>query len=282
MARIAYVNGSYAPIDAAKAPIEDRGYQFADGVYEVVIVVDGAPWDEDGHLARWRRSLSELAIAEPTTPAALKTILRKVLRLNRLDDAIVYMQATRGTAPRDHAYPTDLVRPSLVVTARRFNRAAADAKAAAGVAAITAPDIRWRRVDIKSISLLPNVMAKDAARRAGAAEAILVRDGVVTEGASSNVWIVGDDGALQTHPLGEDILGGITRAGVLDAARRIGLTVHERAFSLDEMRRAREAFITSATSLVTPVVRLDENPIGDGRPGPIAARLRAAYIPERA
>ncbi|MGF1543607.1 MAG: D-amino-acid transaminase [Parvularculaceae bacterium] len=278
MARIAYVNGTYAPTSDARVPIEDRGYQFADGVYEVLLVIGGDAWDVDGHLARWKRSLSELGMAEPMSTAALLAVVRRVLRSNRLGDALVYMQATRGVAPRDHPFPQRRTAPSVVVTARRFDLAAANAKARKGVRVITQPDIRWGRVDVKSISLLPNVLAKEAARDAGCAEAWLIRDGVVTEGAASNAWIVAESGSLVTQPLGAHILGGITRASVIERAREAQIAVEERAFTLDEARSAREAFMTSATAVVTPITHIDDRPVGDGAPGPIAARLREAYI----
>jgi len=277
MSRIAYVNGAYAPADAPNVRLEDRGFQFSDGIYEVLLVRDGRLWDGEGHFARWGRSLAALNIRPPVADGPLRAIVRRVLRLNRLKDALVYLQATRGVARRDHAFTGAEGRPSLVVMARPFDFDGADAKAEKGVAVVSAPDIRWRRVDIKTVSLLPNCLAKDAARRAGASEAWLIRDGVVTEGGSSNAWILNGAGVLVTHPLGHDILGGITRETVMELAREMGVEIEERPFTLEEAKAANEAFITSATNLVTPVIRIDDAPVGDGAPGPIARDLRAAY-----
>lgn len=277
MARIAYVNGRYVRQDDAAVNIQDRGYQFADGIYEVCLVIDGKLWDLDGHLARMERSLAELKIERPMERAALEVVIAEVLRRNRLTDALVYIQATRGVAPRNHPFPPEGAAPALVLTARPFDLDGSDAQAAAGVGVITQDDIRWGRVDIKSISLLPNVLAKQAATEAGCAEAWLVRDGKVTEGSSSNAWIVDGDGVLTTHPKGNEILGGITRETAIACAEELQIKVREEAFSLEEAKAAREAFITSATSLVMPVVAIDGAPVGDGAPGPIALRLREAY-----
>lgn len=278
MARIAYVNGSFERLDEARVPVEDRGYQFADGVYEVLLVIDGGMWDAEGHFRRWGRSLKELAIDAPIGEPAMRAIVKKLLRRNRLRNALVYLQATRGVAPRNHAFPTMPVRPSFVATARPFNLAATNASARKGVGVVLTEDIRWGRVDIKSTSLLPNAIAKDAARRAGAVEAWLHRDGVITEGASSNAWIVDGEGRLVTRPKSNEILGGITRESVIACAEELQLTVVERPFTIEEARAAREAFITSATNLVTPVVRIEDAAIGDGAPGPVALRLRDAYV----
>ncbi|MBI1394254.1 MAG: D-amino-acid transaminase [Alphaproteobacteria bacterium] len=278
MARTAYVNGRFAPIGAATVPVEDRGYQFADGVYEVLLVVDGMLWDAQGHFARWRRSLSELAIPLPMSEASMRLVVRKLLRRNRLRNALVYMQATRGVAPRNHAFPVRPPAPSIVMTARPFDLPSANRKAEKGVRVILAEDIRWGRVDIKTVSLLPNVLAKDAARRAGAIEAWLHRGRVVTEGASSNAWIVDPDGALVTHPKTNEILGGITRESVMACAEELQMKVIERPFTLEEASAAREAFITSATNLVTPVVTIGDRAVGGGAPGDVALRLRRAYI----
>ncbi len=278
MARIAYVNGAYQRLDDAGISIQDRGFQFADGIYEVIVVIDGEPWDFEGHLSRWERSLQELEIAAPVGPAVLALILKRVLRVNRLTNALVYFQATRGPAPRDHIFPADPT-ASLVVTAKPFDLEAANRRAAKGVSVISTPDLRWKRVDIKSVSLLPNVLAKENARKGGAAEAWLLQDGeIVTEGASSNAWMIDADDRLVTHPTGHSILGGITRATVKSVAEALQLTVEERAFTLKEAINAKEAFLTSATSFVTPVVKIDEKNIGDGTPGPLATRLREAYI----
>ncbi len=277
MAATAYVNGSFVPMRDALVPIEDRGYQFADGIYEVCLYIDGRYWDLDGHLTRMERSLRELRMAAPMSREALQIVMAELVRRNRLKNALVYIQATRGVAPRNHAFPPPQTPPSLVMTAKRFDLDGSDAIAAKGVGVITQPDIRWGRVDIKTVSLLPNVLAKQAAREAKAAEAWLVRDGVVTEGSSSNAWIVDSDGTLITHPKGFEILGGITRETALACAADLQIKVHERPFTVNEAKSAAEAFITSATNLVTPVVSVDGAPIGDGAPGPVAMRLREAY-----
>lgn len=277
MSRIAYVNGQYVPLDQARVHIEDRGYQFADGIYEVVVVVNGRCWDMDGHLDRMERSLSELEMDAPMERRALQVVIREILRRNRLKNALVYMQVTRGVAPRNHPFPPPWTPPALVVTARGYNFQKAEERAAAGVGVITHPDIRWGRVDIKTINLLPNTLAKEAATRAGAAEAFLVRDGYVTECSASNAWIVDDSGAVITHPKGDMILGGITREGAMASAQELQIRVIERPFTVEEAKAAPEVFLTSATSFVTPVVSIDGAPVGDGKPGPVAQRLRAAY-----
>lgn len=277
MSRIAYVNGRYVSMRNAVVHIEDRGYQFADGIYEVCTVVDGQLFDFDGHYARYERSLRELRMARPLGRGALQTAMRELLRRNRLSTALVYVQVTRGVAPRNHAFPIDGTPPAIVMTARRFSVNESDAKAAKGVKVITQPDIRWGRVDIKTVGLLPNALAKQAAAETGAAEAMLVRDGVVTECSSSNAWIVSDNGALITHPKGNQILGGITRETTIRCAEELQIKVEERPFTVDEARRAKEVFITSATSFVMPVVAIDDAVIGGGAPGPMAKRLRDAY-----
>ncbi|MFN3960080.1 MAG: D-amino-acid transaminase [Parvularculaceae bacterium] len=278
MPRIAYVNGAYTPIEDASVHIEDRGYQFADGVYEVVLFVGGRFWDLDGHLKRWARSLAELEIRAPMSEGALRIVISKLIEKNRLKDCMIYMQATRGVAARNHPFPPAGTEPALVMTARPIDLEKLNAKASKGVSVITAPDIRWDRVDIKTVGLLPNCLAKEQAARAGAAEAWLVRDGKVTEGSSSNAWIVDDKGALITHPLGHEILGGITRQTAIACAESLQMKVVERAFTVDEALKAKEAFITSAMNLVTPVVAIDGRKIGEGAPGPVAMRLRAAYV----
>ncbi|WP_375207983.1 D-amino-acid transaminase [Hyphococcus sp.] len=277
MTRIAYVNGQYVPQSAATVHIEDRGYQFADGVYEVCIVVNGRYWDMEGHLARLQRSLKELQMAAPMGIEALKVVMGEVVRRNRLKNALVYMQVTRGVAPRNHPFPPEGTRPSLVITARRFDLDQSDARAKTGVAVISQPDIRWGRVDIKTVGLLPNALAKQAAAEAGAAEALLVRDGVVTECSSSNAWIVDEAGAIITHPKTNRILGGITRQTAIACAEELQIKVIERPFTLEEAKAAPEVFITSATSFVMPVISVDGVRIGSGKPGPVAMRLREAY-----
>lgn len=278
MSRIAYVNGRYLPLSDAKVSIEDRGFQFADGVYEVCEVRGGRLVDERRHVARLDRSLSELRIARPMSAAVLSIVLRETVRRNRVHDGIVYLQITRGVARRDFPFPPANTRPSVIVTARSNDFARLEQLAAEGIAVITVPDIRWQRVDIKSVALLPNVLAKQAARDQGAREAWLVDEaGFVTEGASSNAWIVSRDGTLITHPLGHDILPGITRSVVIDVIKGQGLSFEERAFSVEEAYAAREAFVTSASQIVLPVVSIDGRPIGNGAPGLIASALRRDY-----
>jgi len=278
MSRIAYVNGRYLPRAQAAVSIEDRGYNFADGVYEVCEVREGRLIDERRHIDRLKRSLAELRIAEPMSSAALGHVLRETVRRNRVHDGIVYVQVSRGIARRDHAFPPDGTKPSLMVTARAIDLAANEKIAAEGIAVITVPDERWARVDIKSISLLPNVLAKQAAREQGAREAWLVdKNGKITEGSSSNAWIINRDGKLLTRSLGRDILAGITRTVLLDVIKAHDLVLEERAFTVEEAYAAREAFITSATQAVMPVVRIDGRPVGNGAPGIVASALRRDY-----
>ncbi len=278
MSRIAYVNGRYVPHGGASVHIEDRGYQFADGVYEVCEVRRGKLVDERRHLDRLERSLLELQIDMPMSRMALEVVLRETVRRNMVREGIVYLQVTRGVAPRDHAFPSLDTPPSLVVTARSQNVAARNAIAQAGIAVISLPETRWARVDIKTVGLLPNVLAKQAAKEAGAREAWFVdAQGFVTEGASSNAWIVTKDGALVTRPANNAILRGITRTVVLEEATAMGLRVEERAFTLAEAHSATEAFNTAASALVMPVVLLDGQMIGEGRPGPVASRLRNSF-----
>lgn len=278
MYRIAYVDGRYLPHARAKVSVEDRGYQFADGVYEVCEVKDGKLVDERRHLARLERSLRELRIAEPMSYAALGVVMRETVRRNRVTDGIVYLQVTRGAAPRDFQFPVAPTRPTVVVTARNSDIARLDKLAEDGVAVVTVPDIRWQRVDIKSVSLLPNVLAKQAAREQGAREAWLVdKNGFVTEGASSNAWIVNREGKLLTRALGTGILPGITRSVLLDLIADQGIKFEERAFTVEEAYAAREAFVTSASQTVMPVVRIDGRPVGNGAPGLVATALRREY-----
>lgn len=278
MSRIAYVNGAYVPHSAAAVHIEDRGYQFADGVYEVCEVRVGRLVDERRHIDRLERSLSELRIAMPMTRAALGVVLRETVRRNRVRDGLVYMQVTRGVARRDHAFPKPGTPPALVVTAKATDGARSEALAERGVKVITRPDNRWERVDIKSVGLLPNCLAKQEAREAGAYEAWLIDEkGFVTEGSSTNAWIVTMDGELVTRPADHGILRGITRMVVLELAKREGLKVVERAFTVEEALSAREAFVTAASTIVMPVVAVDEKPIGNGAPGGVASGLRARF-----
>jgi D-alanine transaminase len=278
MSRIAYVNGRYLPRSTAKVSVEDRGFQFADGVYEVCEVRGGRLIDERRHMARLDRSLNELRIARPMSPAALAIVLRETVRRNRVRDGIVYLQITRGEARRDFAFPPAGTKPSLVAMARSTDVAGLELLAAEGIAVVTVPDIRWSRVDIKSVALLPNVLAKQAARDRDAREAWLVdAHGRITEGASSNAWIVSRDGKLITHPLGRDILAGITRSVVIEVLKAQALALEERAFSVEEAYAAREAFVTSASQTVLPVVSIDGRPVGNGAPGLVAAALRRDY-----
>lgn len=278
MSRVAYVNGRYLRHSEAKVAIEDRGYQFADGVYEVCEVRGGRLVDESRHMARLDRSLRELKIARPMSPSALGVVLRETIRRNRVRDGIVYLQVTRGTARRDFPFPAENTRPSLVVTARNNDLERLGQLAAEGVSVITVPDLRWKRVDIKSVALLPNVLAKQTAREQGAREAWLVdSQGRITEGSSSNAWIVSRDGKLITHPLGQDILPGITRSVVIDMIKAQGLTFEERSFMVEEAYEAREAFITSASQIVLPVVSIDGRPVGNGAPGLVTSALRRDY-----
>ncbi len=276
MARFAYVNGRYLPHSKACVHVEDRGYQFGDGVYEVVAILGGRPIDEALHLDRLERSLRELRIGMPMGRKGLTMAMRELVRRNGVRNGLVYLQITRGVAPRDHKFPA-VSDPSLVMTTKRMSHDR-HRSAAAGVRVITIPDIRWQRCDIKSIALLPNCLGKQQAVEAGAYEAWQVdADGLVTEGTSSNAWIVTGDGRLMTRPTGCEILGGITRATILRIAGEEGLVIEERPFSVTEAQNAREAFLSSATSFVTPVVQVDDIVIGDGRPGPLTARLTEWY-----
>jgi D-alanine transaminase len=282
MSRFAYVNGVFHPHGDASVHIEDRGYQLADGVYEVWAVFDGKLADAEGHFARLDRSLSELRIPAPMSQAALKIALRETLRRNRVRNGLVYLQVTRGVARRDHAFPAPGTPPSVVITAKSVDRAAAEAKAAKGASVITVPENRWGRCDIKTVGLLPNVLAKQAAREAGAVEAWFVDDlGLVTEGASSNAWIIDQEGRLRTRDTQANILRGITRKTLLEVIAAEGLKLEERPFTVEEARSAREAFITGAGTLVLPIVKVDNHVLGTGEPGPVAKRLRELYI-ERA
>ncbi len=279
MSRVAYVNGRYVAHGQAAVHIEDRGFQFADGVYEVWAAFDGRLADAEGHFERLARSLSELRIDPPMTRAALERVLRETLRRNRVRDGIVYLQVTRGAARRDHAFPEPGTPTTVVATARSIDIAAAEAKAAKGVAVVTHPDQRWGRCDIKTIGLLPNALAKQAARENGAYEAWLIdADGLVTEGASTNAWIVDASGSLRTRDTGANILRGVTRKTLLQIAGELQMSVEERPFTIAEAKGAREAFITAASAFVTPVVKIDGAQVADGQVGPVAKRLRALYL----
>jgi len=278
MSRIAYVNGRYLPFADAKVHVEDRGYQFGDGVYEVCEVRGGLLIDERRHLDRLKRSLGELRIRTPMPLNALGIVMREVVARNRIRYGIVYVQITRGVARRDHAFPMPEVRPSVVVTARALNKVRNEALAERGIAVVTAPDNRWGRVDIKTIGLLPNVLARQTAIDRGARDVWFVdAAGIVTEASSANVWIVTPAGTLVTRHADNAILRGITRTVLFDAVEAQGLAVEQRGFTLEEAYGAREAFITSASQIVLPVVRVNERLIGEGKPGPVAIALRRAY-----
>ncbi len=278
MSRIAFVNGRYLPYAQAAVHIEDRGYQFADGVYEVCEVRGGQLIDERRHMERLARSLRELRISLPMPLPVLGIILRETIERNRVRDGIVYLQVTRGVAKRDHAFPVPETKPSVVAIARSKDRAKGETTAAAGIPVITVPENRWDRVDIKSIGLLPNVLVRQEAREKGAGEAWFVdRDGFVTEGSSSNAWIVTRDKKIITRPADHGILRGITRTVVLDVAKKLGHTIEERPFTVEEALAASEAFVTAATQIVMPVVQIDGKPIGNGHPGLVATSLRAHF-----
>jgi len=276
MSRTVYVNGAYLPEEEAKISVFDRGFLFADGVYEVATVVDGRLVDNAAHLRRLQRSLGELDMPAPATPEEIEAIQRELIARNGIDQGLVYLQVTRGAADRDFLYPKDAA-PSLVMFTQTKN--VIDSPAAAkGISVVTLPDIRWRRRDIKTVALLAASMAKQAAHDAGADDAWMVEDGAVTEGSSNNAFIVTHDGAIVTRALSNDILHGITRRAVLAIAEREGLTVEERAFSPEEAHEAAEAFITSASTFVLPVVKIDNRILGNGVPGPVSENLRRLYI----
>ena len=276
--RIVYVNGDYLPESQATVSIFDRGFLMADGVYEVTSVLDGRLLDFEGHLKRLRRSLAELDMPSPATDEEIEAIHHELVSRNGVAEGGVYLQVTRGPADRDFAYPAE-PKPTLVL----FTQAKPlidSAAAKTGIRVIAMPDIRWGRRDIKTVQLLAPSMAKMAAKAAGKDDAWMVEDGTVTEGSSNNAYIVTGDGRIVTRDLSNDILHGITRAAVLRFAREAQMQVEERPFTLDEAKSAAEAFITSASTFVMPVVEIDGAQIGDGAPGPVARRLREIYIEE--
>ncbi len=279
MSRYVYVNGRHVPYGQAHVHAEDRGYQFGDAVYEVCEVKVTRLVDETRHLDRLDRSLGELSIAAPMSRASWQRVLREVIRRNRVRDGSLYIQVSRGARPREFLFaPAGTLTPTVVVIARAHNPAALDARAEQGIAIKTVPDTRWERCDIKTVMLLPSSLAKEAAKAEGAKEAWFVdTTGHVTEGASSNAWIVTANGRLVTRPAGHEILRGVTRMTLIDLLRREGLELEERAFTVAEAKAAREAFITSAGNIVMPVVRIDGVPIGNGAPGLLSLRLRAAF-----
>jgi D-alanine transaminase len=276
--RVAYVNGRYLPHGHAGVHIEDRALQFGDGIYEVLNILDGQPTDEEPHLDRMERSLRELGIAMPMGRAALKLIVREMIARNRMANCFLYLQVTRGAVKRDHVPPADGPRPTLIMTMRGQDAAGLAQRLNKGIAVSTQPDIRWGRCDIKTVNLLPNLLAKQAAKKAGAFEAWLIDDdGYVTEGSSTTAWIVDGEGSLITRDLTNAILPGVTRHVMLQAAHDTQMKVVERKFTVAEARSAREAFLSSATGAAVPVVAIDGHKIGDGLPGPLTARIRDLY-----
>lgn len=281
MPRFAYVDGQFIRHRDATIHVEDRGLQFGDAVYEVWAVRKGVLFDTSGHLARLARSLAALRIPAPMSDQSLMVVIRELMARNRLKDGLVYLQISRGTARRDHPFPAQVV-PSLILTARSMPTGPADTRAALGISVQTCPDNRWGRVDIKTVNLLPNVLAKQAALEAGFADAWFVDDqDMVTEGTAQNAWILDSSGVLRTRPATQAILRGITRDTIIKTAQSLGYRFDEKAFSRGEAYEAQEAFITSATSFVTPVITIDNHPIGTGRPGDIARKLRETYLDQQ-
>jgi D-alanine transaminase len=278
MTRIVYVNGRYLPYAQAAVHAEDRGFQFADAVYEVCEVKGGRLVDETRHMGRLARSLAELGMPQPMSAGAWSRVLRETVRRNRVSDGLVYLQVSRGAGPRNFLFPPAGTPPTVVCLARSVSPAEQEAAAEAGIGVKTMPDPRWDRCDIKTVMLLPAALAKEGARAEGAREAWFVdRDGYVTEGASSNAWIVDGEGRLITRPADNHLLRGITRTTLIDVLRREGLELIERAFTVAEAKAAREAFVTSATNIVMPVVRIDGQPVGNGAPGLLSQRLRSEF-----
>ncbi|OJT95432.1 MAG: D-amino-acid transaminase [Rhizobium sp. 63-7] len=279
MPRIAYVNGRYLPHSDAAVHIEDRGFQFADGVYEVCEVRHGVIVDLTRHLDRLERSLGEIRITLTMSRVALSQVIREVLRRNRVRNGLFYLQVTRGAARRDHVFPPEGTPATVVVTAKSTDPSIVAKKNANGIKAITLPDNRWDRVDIKTVGLLPNALARQQAKEAGAQEAIYVdKNGMVTEGAATNVWIVDRHGVLRTRPAEHGILRGITRTTLMDVAAAKGIAIREEAFSVEEMLAAREVFITAATSICFPIVEIDGRTIANGHPGGMSQKIREAFF----
>ena len=278
MERTVYVNGEYVAESEAKISIFDRGFLMADGVYEVTTVLGGKLIDFDGHAVRLERSLNELDMAAACTKEELLAIHRKLVELNNIDEGLVYLQVTRGAADRDFAYPTDAT-PTLVLFTQAKPGLSGTAAADKGIKVIAADDIRWGRRDIKTVQLLYPSMCKMMAKAAGADDAWLVEDGLVTEGSSNNAYIV-KDGTIITRHLGNEILAGITRSAVLRFAKEAQMQVEERSFTIAEAQAADEAFVTSASTFVMPVIEVDGAAVGTGKPGPVAKRLREIYLEE--
>ena len=276
MSRIVYVNGQFVPEAQAHVSVFDRGFLFADGVYEVSSVLDGGLVDNPAHLARLERSLGELGMASPIAPDEIVRAQKELIARNRLAEGVVYLQITRGPADRDFAYPAD-PKPTLVMFTQ--DKPLIDNPLAThGITVVTVPDLRWKRRDVKTVGLLAASMAKQAAVDAGAGDAWMVEDGFVTEGSSNNAYIVTEGGTVVTRHLGQEILHGITRAAVLRLSRERQIAVEERPFTVEEAKGAAEAFITSASAFVIPVTAIDGETVGDGKPGPITRRLREIYI----
>ncbi|GJL83127.1 MAG: D-alanine aminotransferase [marine bacterium B5-7] len=276
MTRTVYVNGEFVSEHEATVSVFDRAFLFADGVYEVTSVIDAKMIDNNAHLARLERSCRELRMELPCSPEDMEVIQRQLIERNDLEEGVIYLQVTRGTADRDFKFPKD-AKPTLVM----FTQARAlidDALAQRGLSVITVPDIRWKRRDIKTVGLLAASLAKQQAVEEGADDAWMVEDGFITEGSSNNAYIVEADGTIITRQLGSEILHGITRAAVLELCGRDNISVVERPFSVDEAVAAKEAFISSASAFISPVVRINDHPIGDGKPGPLVQRLREIYI----
>ncbi|RVU83674.1 D-amino-acid transaminase [Leucothrix sargassi] len=277
MSRIVYVNGQFVPEEEASVSVFDRGFMFADGVYEVSSVLRGKLIENEGHMTRLRRSLSELSMPSPATDEEIEAIQNKLISLNKVEEGLVYLQVTRGAADRDFLYPADDVKPTLVMftqTKNIIDNPVADT----GLSVKTVPDIRWGRRDIKTVSLLAACMAKMEAKAAGFSDAWMVEDGNITEGSSNNAYIVTKDGTIVTRHVGNAILNGITRRAVLALAEKHDYKIEERFFSVEECYEASEAFVTSATMFVQSVVKIDETTLGDGKPGKVAQQLRQLYI----
>jgi D-alanine transaminase len=275
--RTVFVNGSYVPEDEARISIFDRGSLFGDAVYEVTSVLDGKLVDYAGHMTRLRRSLDALKMPSPATDDELLEIHRELVKRNILTEGLIYLQVSRGAADRDFLFPGPDVTPTLLLFPQHKS-IVKSALAERGQKIILVDDLRWRRCDIKTVQLLYASMVKTEAHEAGADDAWMVLDGQITEGSSNNAYIVTEDGTIVTRELSTDILHGITRKSVLQCAAELQLAVEERPFTVAEARAAREAFSTSATSFVNPVIEIDGATIGDGKPGPITRRLRAVYI----
>ncbi|MBX2835529.1 MAG: D-amino-acid transaminase [Gammaproteobacteria bacterium] len=276
MSRMFYVNGDFVSEEDAKVSVLDRGFLFADAVYEVSTVLNGRLIDNTAHLRRLARSMSELNMQPPCSDQEIQSAQHKLLELNGVTEGLLYLQVTRGVADRDFAYPVNS--QSTLVMFTQSNQLINNPKAETGISVISVPDIRWKRRDIKTVGLLAPSMAKQSALDAGAQDAWMVEDGLVTEGTSNNAYIVRQDNVIQTRQIGHEILSGITRTAVLKFASETGMQVEEKPFSIEDAYQAKEAFITSASTFVMPVVNIDNRPVGAGQPGPVALRLRQIYI----